>query len=157
MSLKVDNKVNIAKVFTEKLSDLEKEFAIAVTDEVRNLKQRTRSGLTVEGDEMKQYSKEYASLKGGSGRSKRNTKSKRFFNSVSKSTRPDLTLSGIMLKSISSTVERVGNVLRAEVFFTSTKEEGKAQGKHKIRPFFDFSEKQRQSLFKVVQDFFKKI
>lgn len=155
MPLKTENKINLTRALETGLSTLEKEFAIAIADTVRDIKQRTRGGSVIDGGSMRPYTSEYAKLKGGTGRSKRNTKSKSFFNAVSKSTKPDLTLSGDMLKAITYKTNRISNKLIAEIFFSRADQEGKAKGNNATRPFFGLSNKQKTSLFNFIKNYLK--
>ena len=152
MPVKVTNNINLSKSIEQSLTKLERDFAIEIADTVRDIKQRTRSGSLIDGGSMQPYNKEYAALKGGSGRSKRNTKSKRFFNSVSKSTKPDLTLTGEMLKAITYKTKKLGTKLIAEIFFSRPDQEGKAQANNKTRPFFGLSEKQKKDLINFIRN-----
>lgn len=151
MPLKVENKISLAKAFEAVITDLERDFDIEVSDTMRDIKQRTRSGSVIDGGAMRPYTKEYAALKGGTGRSKRNTKNKRFFNAVSKSTKPDLTLSGDMIKAITYKTKRTGHKLIGEIFFSRDDQEGKGQGNNKRRPFFGISEKQKTDLYNFIK------
>lgn len=152
MPVIVTNQINITKLFTERLNELERDFAIEISDTLADIKQRTRGGSVIDGGSMRPYNKEYAALKGGTGRSKRNTKSKRFFNAVSKSTKPDLTLSGDMIKAITYKTKRVGSKLIGEIFSSRSDQEDKIRFNNKTRPFFGLSEKQKKDLTNFIRN-----
>ncbi len=146
MTLKVTNNLDFKRLTTEMQANLANELGTALADETRNIVKRTQAGQTIDGTSMKPYTREYAAFKGGTGRSKRTGKTKRFYNSVSKSTKPDLTFSGQMLRAITFTILNLGNKIQGKIFFTSADVEARAQANNIARPFFGLSTEQQKRI-----------
>lgn len=147
MGIKVTNKIDL-KGYAQRMNEnINRELNLAIAVEKTRLIDRTQAGQTVSGAPMKAYSPAYAAWKGGSGRSKRGSSSKAFHNAnASKSTHPDLTLSGDMLKAITHGVTRLGANIQATISLSRPDQEGKAQGNQAARRFFGLSQEQKKKI-----------
>jgi hypothetical protein len=140
MGIEVKGGIDGQKLAGELQRTVEQTLGIAVSDEVTQMIIRTRNGLDVDGQPFQQYSEEYAIYKEKKGRNP---------------SPPDLTISGAMLGSITSTVKNLGSDIEATVYFGDAYEAEKARANLKYRRFFGFSLEQldriRDKLAKAIK------
>ena len=140
MGIQTIKQADYKAVLNSKVDGLEKEFGIAVSDEVTRMIKRTQSGADKDNKQFVKYSDSYAKYKKKKGRN---------ISPV------DLTFSGRMLRAITYKTFKQGTNYIAEVFFNGSKEEQKAKGNLKHRQFFGFSKDQIAKIHQRIKQSFK--
>ena len=140
MGIKFRRRINLDANLKDIRGNLSRALESALSDEVLEIQERTRSGKTVDGKAFERYSKGYEKYKTQRGRNQR----------------PDLTFTGNMLASITTTVKQVGDKIRGQIFFSSAKEAAKAGFNQTLRPFFGLSEKQVKRITQRLKEALKK-
>jgi hypothetical protein len=100
---------------------IKKALSITAQHGINIILDRTKEGVGYKGGAFKSYTPEYAAFRTSRNRSVEP---------------PNLTFSGRMLGSMTTTANRK----RAEIFFTTGDESRKAAFNNKTRPFFGFSD-----------------
>lgn len=126
MAIEFKSNVDFDRIKREILEKQERELKLAINDAATEIVTRTRSQKDARGATFKALTPIYKKFKARKGRA----------------AVPDLTYSGKMLASITSTVERLADGLLGRIFFSSQKEAEKARGNMKIRKFFELSKDQ---------------
>lgn len=140
MGIQIVKQADIEGTLDKKISNLHKEFNIAVSDEVTQMVRRTQSGRDKDNKSFKSYSPSYSKFKRKRGRN------------VSP---PDLTFTGKMLGAITYKTFEQGTKFIGEIFFNSSREATKARGNLRHRQFFGFSKEQILKIQQRIKAAFK--
>lgn len=135
MGIKVTKRIDIQAAKKKLTTGLEQKFEQAISDETTRMIARFQRGVDVEGGSFVPYTKPYARYKAKRGR---------------RTTPVDLTFTGSMARAITYRIKKLGNKLRAEVFFSNAKDAAKASGNLKTRRFFGFSSEQLRRIKTVI-------
>jgi hypothetical protein len=130
-------------------SVLEQPLATALEVEIGAIVKRTQRGQDVDNAGFRRYSEPYRKWKAGETKGKTARKlRKRRPDAAGVTDTVNLTLSGLMLKSITSTVARVGSYLEGKIFITGgsyaggPRVEDVARWNNATRKFFGLSREQ---------------
>lgn len=140
MPIKFSKKIDFKKTINEIQNNLKRGLEIAITDEVTEIITRTEQGKEVENRPFEPYVAAYKKYRIKKGR--RGT--------------PDLTFTGNMLRSITSSVEVTTAKLIGRIFFSSAKEAEKAGFNQQKRQFFGLSKEQLQRIKQRLKEALKK-
>ena len=146
-------------------SEIEKAFAIELSDEVVRIIQRTQKGQDKNDNTFKPLSKSYAAFKANGGR----VNQKRVVNNAGKVKEParrpissqtnptNLTFTGQMLQALTSSVEKISGGFLGKIGFLSAKESDKAIGNIKYgRDFFGLTKDFESKVTSRIQQIWSK-
>lgn len=152
MSLEVDVNFDLKKIYEDKMKRAEVALEKGIQEAATEIAQRTLAGENVDGFTFNPYSAGYA----------------KYRSKVGRGTKVVLQLTGTMLKSIQTTIERGVGSLIGKIFITptpGTKPPGrnpkkipnaqeKAQFVQQVgnRKFFDLSDKQREKIVQRINE-----
>lgn len=148
MSITVKRNFNLLKDFETKLKTAHKTLERGLVDIRTEISRRTRQGRTVEGGSMTPYAESTYARKADQG----------------KSTTPNLTETGHMLRGMQSKVQRTKTGLLGQIYFLATEaikakthHLGATIGRRKIpaRPFFALSKQQLTQLIERIKEALK--
>lgn len=129
---------NFKKIAKEDFEHREKRLSDFLAVAVKDIVKRTQSGKDANGGPFEKYTPEYAHYKF--------VTKKRGFGKV------DLTFSGAMLRAMTHSVKRLGNVLEGIINFTNPKDGEKARGNMEKRNFFNLSDTQIKNLKEIMRN-----
>lgn len=135
MGIKVTRRIDIQARKKKLLDEVERRFEQSVSNEVTRMIVRFQRGQSVEGGGFDPYTPAYAKYRAKKGR---------------RTTPVDLTFTGAMARAITYRVRRIGQRIRAEVFFSNAKDAAKAAGNLRYRKFFGFSSEQLRRIKQAI-------
>lgn len=156
VDVKVGNRIKrLAASLEEKLAGpVEKAFSATLEELLGDIIERTQSGKDYRGRSFKAYSKSYKAWKNGEdseGRTSAKREAARAKGKVARGSTPNLTLTGAMLDSLRSKVQKAKGKLIGTLFVLPS-EANKAKRNQKTRPFFGLSDKQIKQLRDVIKE-----
>ncbi len=132
-------KYSIPKINPRAFGDrINKELGAIMNLEVTHIKTRTGQSRDAEGASFTEYSPKYEQFRREKGRGPT----------------PDLLFTGAMLRAMSSSAARSGNIYTGSIFFSVTAEAKKARGNNNKRRFFAFDDLQVERITRKVKQLF---
>lgn len=132
MSIEIIKKPDFRQIAKSSMDAMERELTKIMEEAVTEIVRRTQSGTDVNGRSFDKYSPSYAKFREKKGRN----------------AKVDLTFTGRMMGSMTSTVNRTRSAIEGRIFFRSPKEAAKARGNQSLRNFFALSKQQIKEITK---------